>query len=301
MATNSSSHILYSNYLGRLEFIKTVFRSIVCKFLNACSLKHLANGEKQLAAYTFDFIGHQINLKGVYERQELIATFNFLSAHDYINGYAADVGANIGNHSIFFRRYYPKVFSFEPNLRTFKILSLNAELVGDIQCFNIGLSESERIAYLNINSANVGGSYLSTDDSYRNDSQQEIHLKTFDSLADQFNGKLGLFKIDVEGHELSVLHGSEQTLLRDRPVILFEQQVENFTNGKSLVFEYLKSIGYSKFAVVSPSPNLPLVLPKTLHVGLVVLLRLMVGLSYEIKLIQDLPVDSYPFIIALPR
>ncbi len=301
MATHSSSHVLYRNYLGRLEFIKTVFRSIVCKFLNTCSLKHIANGEKQLVAYTFDFIGHQINLKGLYERQELIATFNYLSEHDYIHGYAADVGANIGNHSVFFRRYYRKVFSFEPNLRTFKVLSLNAELVDDIQCFNVGLSDSNRVAYLNINSANVGGSHLSTDNTYRSNSQQEIHLKTLDSLSDQFNGKLGLIKIDVEGHELSVLHGAKDTLLRDQPVILFEQQIENFTDGKSLVYEYLKSIGYSKFAVVSPSPNLPAGLPKAIHSGMVVLLRLMFGLSYEVKLIEALPVDSYPFIIALPR
>lgn len=300
MPPHPNSNVLYRNYLGHIEFIKTIFRSIVCKFLNRCSLNHIKNGEMQVVAFTFDFIGHQINLKGFYERQELAATFNYLNEHNYINGFAADVGANIGNHSLFFRRYYPKVFSFEPNLRTFKVLSLNSELSDNVQCFNVGLSDTERTAFLNINSANVGGSHLAADDSYRSDAQQEIQLKTLDGFSNIFNGKLGLVKIDVEGHELSVLKGGKEILTRDKPVILFEQQVENFTNGQSLVYEYLKSIGYTKFAIVKATPDVSVAIPKVMRSLAVIMLRLIFGLSYEVQLIKDLTVDSYPFIIALP-
>jgi FkbM family methyltransferase len=300
MSQHSNSNVLYRNYLGHIEFIKTVFRSIVCKILNSCSLNHIKNGEKQLVAFTFDFIGHQINLKGFYERQELVATFNYLSEHNYINGFAADIGANIGNHSLFFRRYYPKVFSFEPNLRTFKVLSLNSELSENVHCFNVGLSDTERTAFLNINTANVGGSHLAADESYRSNAQQEIQLKTLDGFSNKFDGKLGLVKIDVEGHELSVLKGGMEILSRDKPVILFEQQVENFTNGQSLVYEYLKSIGYTKFAIVKATPDVSASVPKVIRSLAMVVLRLIFGLSYEVQLIKDLPVDSYPFIIALP-
>lgn len=300
MHPHSNSNVLYRNYLGHIEFIKMVFRSIVCKFLNSNSLNHIKNGEKQLVAFTFDFIGHQINLKGFYERQELVATFNYLNEHNYINGFAADIGANIGNHSLFFRRYYPKVFSFEPNLRTFKVLSLNSELSDNVQCFNVGLSDTERTAFLNINSANVGGSHLAADESYRSDAQQEIQLKTLDGFSNTFNGKLGLVKIDVEGHELSVLKGGKEILTHDKPVILFEQQVENFTNGQSLVYEYLKSIGYTKFAIVKATPDVSAAIPNVMRNLAVIMLRLIFGLSYEVQLIKELPVDSYPFIIALP-
>jgi len=301
MSAQLTSKVLYRNVLGRAEFVKTVLRSVLCKFLNRCSLSHIKNGEKQLVAFTFDFIGHQINLKGIYERQELLATFNFLKQQNYIDGLAVDVGANIGNHSVFFSQFYPKVFSFEPNLRTFKVLSLNAELADNIQCFNVGLSDTERTAYLNINSTNVGGSHLSSDAAVKSNTQQEVQLKTLDAFSDVFNGKLGLVKIDVEGHELSVLQGGKAILMRDKPVILFEQQVENFSNGQSLVYEYLKSIGYAKFAVVSPSPSVGIALPKILNSIVVVLLRLVFGLSYEVRLIDKLPIDSYPFIIALPK
>ena len=95
MTDNLQGNVLFRNSLGHAEFIKTSIRSIVCKFLNYCSLKHISNGEKQVAVFAFDFIGHQINLKGFYERQELVTAFQYLSEQNLINGFAADIGANV--------------------------------------------------------------------------------------------------------------------------------------------------------------------------------------------------------------
>lgn len=299
MAYNSQGSVLYKNSLGHAEFIKTIIRSIVCKFLNYCSLKHISNGEKQVAVFAFDFIGHQINLKGFYERQELVAAFQYLSEQNLIHGFAADIGANIGNHSLFFRQYYSKVFSFEPNPRTYKLLSLNSELMDNITCFNFGLSDTTRSAFLNINAGNVGGSYLSVDESYRTNNQREIKLETLDGVAESFKGKLGLLKIDVEGHELAVLKGGTALLASDKPVILFEQQIENFQNGVSPVYEYLKSIGYIKFLTIKATPVASNVFPKPIKNLTSTLLKLIIGLSYEVQVLESLPVDSYPFVIAL--
>jgi FkbM family methyltransferase len=301
MAQDSHGSVLYKNTLGHTEFIKTVIRSIVCKFLNYCSLRHIKNGEKQVVVFAFDFIGHQINLKGFYERQELVTAFNYLSENNLINGLAADIGANIGNHSLFFRKYYPKVFSFEPNPRTYKVLNLNAELLDNITCLNFGLSDSARTAFLNINSGNVGGSHLSADETLRSNTQQEIKLETLDGVAGIFGQRLGLVKIDVEGHELAVLKGGVALLARDKPVILFEQQVENFVDGQSPVYEYLKTIGYSKFGTVKATPEFTSALPKPINNLISVILKMVFGLSYEVQVLDKLPVDSYPFIIALPE
>lgn len=299
MAKNLQSNVLFINNLGHIAFINTAIKSLVCKFLNYCALKHISNGEKQVVIFAFDFIGHQINLKGFYERQELLTTFQYLKAQNLINGLAADIGANIGNHSLFFRNYYPQVFSFEPNPRTYKVLSLNAELLQDITCFNIGLSDSKRAAFLNINAGNVGGSHLSSDESYRASTQQEIKLDTLDNISESFGGRLGLVKIDVEGHELAVLKGGAKLLKRDKPVILFEQQIENFVDGKSPVYEYLKSIGYTKFSTVKQTPSIIVRLPKPLKKLALIASNLIFGLSYQVQVLHDLPVDSYPFIIAL--
>ena len=299
MAYYSQGRMLHKNSLGHAEFIKTIIRSIVCKYLNYCSLQHINNGEKQVAVFAFDFIGHQINLKGFYERQELVTAFQYLSEQNLIHGYAVDIGANIGNHSLFFCKFYPKVFSFEPNPRTYKVLSLNAELVESIVCFNFGLSDRVRSAYLNINAGNVGGSHLSADESCRSNTQQEIQLETLDGIAESFQGKLGLVKIDVEGHELAVLKGGTALLKRDKPVVLFEQQAENFRNGVSPVYEYLKSIGYKNFLSIKATPQAGNLLPKKIKNLASLLLKLIFGLSYEVQKLDKLEVDSYPFIIAI--
>ena len=299
MAENLQGNVLYVSNLGHMAFINTAIRSLVCKFLNYCALKHISNGEKQVVIFAFDFIGHQINLKGFYERQELLTTFKYLKEQHLINGLAADIGANIGNHSLFFRNYYPQVFSFEPNPRTYKVLSLNAELSQDITCFNIGLSDSKRTAFLNVNAGNVGGSHLSSDATYRASTQQEIKLDTLDNISDSFGGRLGLLKIDVEGHELAVLKGGTALLKRDKPIVLFEQQVENFVDGESPVYEYLKSVGYTKFSTVKQTSGISLNMPKPLKKLVSTLFKLIFGLSYQVEVLNDLPVDSYPFIIAL--
>ena len=107
-------------------------------------------------------------------------------------------------------------------------------------------------------------------------------------------------KIDVEGHELAVLKGASALLGRDKPVILFEQHKENFRDGKSPVCEYLKSAGYKKFAAVKATPNVSAAWPKAIRNMMVVILRLTFGLRYEVQLLDQIEVDAYPFVIALP-
>ena len=108
-----------------------------------------------------------------------------------------------------------------------------------------------------------------------------------------------MVKIDVEGHELAVLKGGTALLKRDKPIVLFEQQVENFVDGKSPVYEYLKSVGYTKFSTVKQTSGISLNMPKPLKKLVSTLFKLIFGLSYQVEVLNDLPVDSYPFIIAL--
>jgi hypothetical protein len=46
-------------------------------------------------------------------------------------------------------------------------------------------------------------------------------------------------KVDVEGHEFSVLRGAAQTLREHRPVVLFES-----TQEKEAVAQFLRDMGY---------------------------------------------------------
>ncbi len=56
-----------------------------------------------------------MNSFGLYESEGLFALFKFLKPiiGDFQNASALDIGANIGNHSVYFANYFDKIYSFE--------------------------------------------------------------------------------------------------------------------------------------------------------------------------------------------
>jgi hypothetical protein len=74
---------------------------------------------------------------------------------------------------------------------------------------------------------------------------QEVDVTTLDAFfADQPRGP-DFVKIDVEGHELSVLQGGRGVLETYRPTLLVECEVRHRPDGDVRpMFEYLQSLGY---------------------------------------------------------
>ena len=82
-----------------------------------------------------DWIGLKILTDKYYEKDEI----EVLKKHfnDNIkNNTFVDVGANIGNHSLYFQKYFRRIISFEPQKKIFKILKLNTEDFKNIKIFN---------------------------------------------------------------------------------------------------------------------------------------------------------------------
>lgn len=79
-----------------------------------------------------DHIGKQILIDGFYERFFLENIINYLDNSVFSNT-MVDVGANIGNHSVFFSKYFNQIFSFEPQKRTFQILEMNCSNISNIK------------------------------------------------------------------------------------------------------------------------------------------------------------------------
>lgn len=138
----------------------------------------------------------------------------------YTAGAFVDIGANVGNHSMFAAKILkaPQVFSFEPNPEAYRILMCNValnDLTRVVEALPYGLSDRKGAASVRVPDAtNLGGARLDMEEG------GAIQLYPGDELLE--NAEVGFIKIDVEGLEMEVLGGLGGTILRCRPPMLVE-------------------------------------------------------------------------------
>jgi FkbM family methyltransferase len=283
-----------------MKFLVQILDYLAALYLERRGKFHLENECPIIAAFSFDHISHQINLKGRYEAAELSTAFNFLVSRRLLKGVAVDVGANIGNHSLFFSGYFERVFALEPNPRVFDLLLFNSKLKENILPLNVGASDSVGLKMLHFEPGNWGaGSIDNTNVSkHKAVAVNVLKLDEIDGLSDCL---VGLLKIDVEGHELAVLRGAARTLVQSRPVILFEQQLSEFYDGSTEVINWLKEHGYEDFYEVLSFPGLPRSWTFPGRKWINALMRLFLGESKRVVPITQFDKVFYPMIIALPK
>ena len=162
-----------------------------------------------------------------------------------------DIGGNIGCNALMFSDYGP-VHTFEPLFH--KILKINVDqnsLRHPISVYDFGLSsESSDIPlYLPKHRNglyNYGCCSVHPNVEHSNISVT-VHLERFDSV---YNGIPSVMKIDVEGHEMEVLKGAENTIRNHMPSIIIE--IHNIE--ESPITKYLSSLGY-KIRTECPHAN----------------------------------------------
>ena len=298
MSDTTDSTVLFTQKGFRRDTLRALVQWPVSRVLRQTSARHIADGCKPLVVFAFDHIAHNVNLKGVYEGKELDAFFNWIKRDNekMFSGVAIDIGANIGNHSLYFADYFNKVYSFEPNPRTFKVLKINAELANNIQCFEVGLSDTEMKGLMEVNPTNSGGATVINSSS---DHAHTINLRTLDSLIPD-DEDIKLIKLDIEGHEFKALTGAKHVICRNRPVILFEQHPHDFRDGHSRVIDLLRSYGYQKFAAIEDHPQISS--GRSFVAGQIVAatMALLGGSSTRVVLKHEFRAGFYPFIVAIP-
>jgi FkbM family methyltransferase len=216
--------------------------------LQKCSDFHIQRGRPQLAVFAFDDIAHLINLDGMYESDELGTLTKWLDQNTSQGerGIAIDVGANIGNHSVVLSKLFASVHAYEPNPDTFDLLSINVRSLGNVTCFPVGLSNRDGTAHMEVNARNIGASRLIE----QPELTRSVEVRRLDSYATE---RVSLMKIDVEGHEWHVIDGARKTILRDCPLILFEQRPSDFANGSPQSIDLLIDLGYDEFLILKQS------------------------------------------------
>ena len=148
-----------------------------------------------------------------------------------------DIGANIGQHSLFMSRFADQIYAFEPFAPVRDRLQYHIHLnqIRNIQVHAVGLSNTdELLPFFAPTGRNQGiGSFDSTTVSKGNVESGKLQLVNGDAyLAMQRMLAPTLMKIDVEGFEKNVLLGLRETLVATRPVLVTE-----ITYGKALSFK----------------------------------------------------------------
>lgn len=231
--------------------VKRSFKErILLKYLVSNNEKFLIERNQHMAVFANDWIGSNIFSKGVFERDEIEDLINILNdiSIDTENATALDIGANIGNHSIQFAKYFKHVEAFEPNPKTFVLLEFNCINNENISCHNFGLGNKDENLTLYEDLLNIGASSIYSNDRNKNYNHYEIKIFRIDSLLNKFSN-VKLIKIDVEGMESEVILGALKTIRKYKPVIVFEQFLKEFKapakETKSI--DLVRSLGYEIF------------------------------------------------------
>ena len=209
-----------------------------------------------LACFAFDAISIKIFVKGRFEAEELALLEREVFPALKNRRICLDIGANIGNYSLFFSNFFDQIIAFEPNLKSFRLLQINAELAPNVKLLNFGASDRKQTLTAFEDPLNVGATTVEENVSGGRilNSKTPIvkkisfNMEKIDDVIDQdLFRKIDFLKIDVEGHELAALRGAEKLLLSSFPVIAFEAQKETIFQGSSEVIEYLRNLGYQNF------------------------------------------------------
>jgi FkbM family methyltransferase len=200
-----------------------------------------------------DHIGDSIFIDGLYEGTLLRTSFRTLLggyAQQFAVSACLDVGANIGNHSIFFADRFARVVAIEPN-PTFCLAfraSIALNRLTNVQLFECGLgAQAGWLAYQQASAANLGASRFLTSAGDRAEAGAcpMLEIKVGDEVVDSLGIRnFGLIKIDVEGLELEVLSGLRRTLTAQDPVVMFEAHPEVDRARAESTLEFLRELGY---------------------------------------------------------
>jgi FkbM family methyltransferase len=166
-----------------------------------------------------DVIQRYISKGRFYESEELILLNTKLTNNEVI----IDVGANIGNHSIYlgYLSSVKVVYPVEPFRQAIDILLRNIQLNPKSKIRNnfIGLAFSDEpklMRSFNRQLNNIGGTRFIVD------ADGDVNAIRPDPLLQALDVRPTLVKIDVEGSELAVLKGLDSTISNLHPKLLIE-------------------------------------------------------------------------------
>lgn len=261
--------IKHVNYVKKYQLISKIWDSSIIgkgtlsRFLSK-QLIPKAKGELiSKTIYGFDLlinpaidngVENSLYYFGTYEK----GTLDFIKKNLSEGEVFFDIGANIGLMSIFSSYCVGKtgkVYAFEANPETAKLLQYNIELnkINNITIIDKAAGNATgKIKIYNNWAVNRGGATLikpkQETDSF------EVDLIKIDAITEYDSMNIGMIKIDVEGFEMDVLRGLEKILQKSNaPKLIIECSADRNNNYDSVfeIYDFIKKVNKYKIYKLS--------------------------------------------------
>jgi len=185
------------------------------------------------------------------DKQEIIYILSNLQHSDC----ALDIGAHKGAYTYWMHKAVSatgRVFAFEPQIELADYLK---NMIKIMEMRNVVVEHSaisSEVGFSTLTIPGDGPSPGATLEAGLFDSEAnsyEVPLTTIDSyFRDKSDIEIDLIKCDVEGHELEVFKGAENTLNKFHPHLIFEcEQRHHINDSIQDVFVFLHDLGYKGY------------------------------------------------------
>ena len=165
-----------------------------------------------------------------------------------------DIGANKGEYVYYAENFIESkhIYVFEPQKKLYKQLKA---VFKNAQVFDVALSDKKGIHLLKtpIINGHADNCLSSLEVKHIEDNEEdaieyEVKTDTLDAFTVSYQVFPDLIKIDVEGHELSVLKGAENYILKHHPTLIIEiEQRHHADINIDLVFKSFSEQGYQAY------------------------------------------------------
>src|SRR5689334_24032172 len=173
--------------------------------------------------------------RGLLERE-----LSVVASATHPGDHVADIGANHGLYTHALAKRGAVVEAFEPQPECVAVLQAYASRrrSANVRVHSVALSAATGVGILHIPHGSDSSPSASLRATVGSDAALEVKLERLDAFD---FCDLKFVKIDVEGAELEVLRGAEETLRRCRPVLLVEIEQRHHHEPVAEVFDRITS------------------------------------------------------------
>lgn len=186
-----------------------------------------------------------VKWKRGFEEPELKLVYDFCDK----DSVSVDVGAANGMYLAHLYKISKKTFAFEPRKAALQNLEkVFAGITSNIQFEQVALSDFSGTTEMKILKSNDRLSTIEAENSIEKFGAVErvsVPVKRLDDY--QFNDQVSFIKIDVEGHEESVLKGALNIIQRDHPFLLIEIEERHKKDSIEHIKILLEQFGYKGY------------------------------------------------------